>query len=149
VRGLLKREGKVGDEIEALRRKYAGTPPPVRAPGPMVGRRDPGTSAIAAQKVRGKLAESEGLIMAVLNHAGSPVTACQIADRLRFKVCRGEVRDYGWWRLEVSRRMRGLQRMGQVMEGPSMRCPVAGSIQATWSRDPRRDRKIRHWQDRD
>jgi hypothetical protein len=133
----------MGDEIRAMREKYYG--PPIRDRGTIVGRRDPGTSAIAASKVRNKLAESEGMILGVLAQQAQPITSCQIAERLTFKICRGEPRDYGWWRLEVSRRMRGLVRTGKVLEGLSKRCPVAETIQTTWSIDKRRERP--HWQD--
>lgn len=138
----------MGDEISALRRKYEG-PPPGTPRGPLQRRNDPGTSAIAAQKIRHKIGEAETLILGVLAHQGHPITSCQIAERLTFKVCRGEARPYDWWRFEVARRMRGLERMGQVMQHPKVKCPVAGSLQVTWSRDPRRDRKLQHWTERD
>lgn len=103
----------MGDEREidfALERRRARGLPPI------AGRSDPPTSARAAAQVSrpGKISESEQLIAREIVNWPEGLTACELARKMDGRFCRGKVRDFGWWRLECSRRL------GRMAERPAL-----------------------------
>lgn len=133
----------MGDEREldymAERRRARGLPP-------LAAKRDPETSRLAAAQVTEvprKLAEAEACIATELCNWPDGLTACELAQKLAGRRCRGAYRDYGWWRLECSRRLGRMADRVRLAEHPAWTgwtllrgkprtCRVAGTAQTVW-----------------
>lgn len=125
------------DEYRLEQRRTRGLPP-------LQARRDPPTSTKAAADVArgGKISESERAIAARLVQHAEGLTACELAQIMAGTYCRGAVRDYGWWRLECSRRLGrmadrssladGQFRRWTLIRGKARLCRVAGTHQTVW-----------------
>lgn len=125
------------EDYELERRRALGLPP-------LVARKDPPTSALAAAQVArpGKLAESELAIASELVNWPDGLTACELATKLAGRFCRGAARDYGWWRLECSRRLGRMADRHSLGAGPWLHwtlirgkpraCRVVATQQTVW-----------------
>lgn len=133
----------MGDEREQdfmLARRRARGLPPLAAKG------DPETSRMAAAsvvEVPRKLAEAETVIALEIVNWPDGLTACELAQKLAGRRCRGACRDYGWWRLECSRRLGRMADRARLAEHPTWSgwtllrgkpraCSVAGTAQTVW-----------------
>lgn len=131
----------MGDEREQdyfeERRRARGLPP-------LAAKKDPPTSARAAVEVQkgGKISESERAIAAEIVNWPDGLTACELAQKMAGRRCRGGVRDYGWWRLECSRRLGRMADRHSLADGRFARwtlirgkarvCSVACTHQTSW-----------------
>lgn len=121
------------------RRRSRGLPP-------LAAKRDPETSKRAAAsvvEVPRKLAEAELAIALELVNWPDGLTACELATKLNGRRCRGALRDYGWWRLECSRRLGRMADRVRLAEHPTWTgwtllrgkarvCRIAGTYQTVW-----------------